>query len=59
MKFVAYKLEDLIYLVTCPKNATHIINTSTELIVDVMNFYFETKSLTEINDARFISFYTV
>ena len=40
MKFVAYKLEDLIYLVTCPKNATHIINTSTELIVDVMNFLF-------------------
>ena len=34
-----------------------IINRSAELIVDTMNFYFETKTLSEINDTSFISLY--
>ena len=59
MKFIVYKLEEPTYLDTCPKNATYISNTSVESSVDAMNFYFETKSLTESNDTRFISLYTV
>ena len=58
--FIAQKLEEPItkqYLETCPKNATYISNTAAESMVDAMNFYFESKSLTEINESNFITLY--
>ena len=45
------------YLETCPKNATYISNTTAESMVDVMNFYFESKSLAEINESNFLRLY--
>ena len=58
--FIAQKLEEPItkqYLQTCPKNATYISNTAVESMVDTMNFYFESKSLTEINKSNLIKLY--
>ena len=58
--FIAQKLEEPItkqYLETCPKNATYISNTAAESMVDAMNFYSESKSLTEINESNFITLY--
>ena len=61
IKFIAYILEEPITKQCLDtqnaKNATYIINTSAESIADVLNFYFETKTLTEINVASFILFY--
>ena len=58
MKFIAYTLEEPTtkqQLDTSPKNTPYISNTSVKSIVDAMNFYFEIKTLPEINDASFIS----
>ena len=55
MKFIAYTVEESItkqHLDTCLNNATCVSITSDESIVEEMNFYFETKILIEINDAR-------
>ena len=59
MKFTAYTFEDLItkqYLDTCPKNATYISNT-TESIIDAVNFYFQSNTLTKINGTGFKPLY--
>ena len=47
IQFLAQQIEEPItkqYLDTCPQNATYISNTSAELLLDAMNFYFETKN---------------
>ena len=58
--FIAQKLDEPIpkqYLKTCPKNATYLSNTTAKSMVDAMNFYFKSKSLTEINKCKFITLY--
>lgn len=52
IKFIARTLEEPITkqcLDTCPKNATYISNISAESVVDAMNFYYETKTLTYLS----------
>ena len=57
--FIAQKLETITkqYLENCPKNATYTSNTAAESMIDAMNFYFESKSLAEINKSNFITLY--
>ena len=58
--FIAQKLEEPItkqHLETCPKNATYMSNTAAESMVDAINFYFESRSLAEINESNFITLY--
>ena len=56
--FTAQKLEEPItkqYKETFRKNATYISNTADESMVDAVNFYFESKSLAEVNESNFIT----
>ena len=60
ISFIPQKLEEPFtkqYKETCPKNATYISNTADESMVDAMNFYFESKSLAEVNESNFITLY--
>ena len=54
MNFIAEKLAEPItkqYLEKCPSS------TSAESFVDVINFYFESRTLKDIYDARFLPLY--
>ena len=58
--FIAQKLEEPVTkqcLETCSKNATYMSNNAAESMAGTMNFYFETKSLGEINESNFITLY--
>ena len=58
--FTAQKLEEPItkqYKETFRKNATYISNTADESMVDAVNFYFEPKSLAEVDESNFITLY--
>ena len=60
ISFTAQKLEEPItkqYKETFRKNATYISNTADESMVDAVNFYFEPKSLAEVDESNFITLY--
>ena len=60
INFVATKLEEPIakqYLETCQKNASYTSYTAAESVIDAMNFYFESSSLEDIQEAEFVALY--
>lgn len=60
IRFIAEKIEEPVtkqYLESCPKNTTYVSNTSAEMLLDAMNFYFEQRTLKDVTSALFLSLY--
>ena len=60
MNFKGEKLTEPItkqYLETCSSNSTYTSYTSVASLADAINFYFESKTLKDIYDARFLTLY--
>ena len=60
INFIATKLEEPIaeqYLETCQKKASYTSYAAAESVIDAMNFYFESSSLEDIQEAEFVALY--